>query len=239
MEETESGGDVFQSSKKNEDEKSNPQIPEEKAVLGQLNESSKYLHDLVKEMCGINDIRDGVPDHFHNAYNLLINEINRVWQHIYSHTNCNKPQITCTEDTEKEYEEPCITIHEKVTIPNRPECKYIGRILGPRGITVKQLEARTECRILIRGKGSIKNPQREALLRSRLGWEHLHEPLHVLISATDTSQERCLHKLENGVKSIQALLGDTNDEHKRCQLIQLAIINGTYRPTHYFLKKKS
>lgn len=41
-------------------------------------------------------------------------------------------------------------------IPQRPDCKFIGRILGPRGISVKQLEAQTDCRILIRGKGSVK-----------------------------------------------------------------------------------
>ena len=32
----------------------------------------------------------------------------------------------------------------------------IGRILGPRGISVRQLEDKFDCKVLIRGKGSIK-----------------------------------------------------------------------------------
>ncbi|VDN35669.1 unnamed protein product [Gongylonema pulchrum] len=122
-------------------------------------------------------------------------------------------------------------MEEKVPIPTQPGCKFIGRILGPRGMTVKQLETRTGCRILIRGKGSVKDPKREERLRNRPGWEHLAEPLHVLITATDYSREHCGHKLACGIRSIKALLTNTDDEFKRHQLVQLAIINGTYRPS--------
>ena len=45
---------------------------------------------------------------------------------------------------------------EKITVPESPNYNFIGRILGPRGISVRQLEAATGCGILIRGKGSVK-----------------------------------------------------------------------------------
>ena len=34
---------------------------------------------------------------------------------------------------------------------------FVGRILGPRGMTAKQLEQETGCKIMIRGKGSMRN----------------------------------------------------------------------------------
>lgn len=35
---------------------------------------------------------------------------------------------------------------------------FVGRLLGPRGNSLKRVEASTECRVLIRGRGSIKDP---------------------------------------------------------------------------------
>lgn len=35
---------------------------------------------------------------------------------------------------------------------------FVGRILGPRGNSLKRVEASTGCRVFIRGKGSIKDP---------------------------------------------------------------------------------
>lgn len=34
---------------------------------------------------------------------------------------------------------------------------FVGRILGPRGNSLKRVEATTGCRVLIRGRGSIKD----------------------------------------------------------------------------------
>ena len=47
-------------------------------------------------------------------------------------------------------------MHEKIYMADDPKLKLIGRILGPRGNSLRQLEAETECIIRIRGKGSIK-----------------------------------------------------------------------------------
>ncbi|GMT15832.1 hypothetical protein PFISCL1PPCAC_7129, partial [Pristionchus fissidentatus] len=122
-----------------------------------------------------------------------------------------------------------VTVQEKIPIPYSPRCNFIGRILGPRGISVKQIEGDTGCTILIRGRGSVKDPVREARLLNQEGYEHLTEPLHVLIKATDVCQVSAESKLRRGVSAISKLLIPMNDEHKRRQLVQLAIINGTYR----------
>lgn len=109
---------------------------------------------------------------------------------------------------------------------------FIGRILGPRGISVRRLEAETECKILIRGRGSIKDEKREQYLLSRNGggWAHLNDKLHVLLLAHDESDEkRCRNRLKSAIQVIQGLLVPTYDQWKKNQLIQLSVLNGTYR----------
>ena len=37
---------------------------------------------------------------------------------------------------------------------------FVGRILGPRGLTAKQLEQETGCKIMVRGKGSMRDKKK-------------------------------------------------------------------------------
>lgn len=37
---------------------------------------------------------------------------------------------------------------------------FVGRILGPRGMTAKQLEQETGCKIMVRGKGSMRDKKK-------------------------------------------------------------------------------
>ncbi|KAI1725100.1 KH domain-containing protein [Ditylenchus destructor] len=118
---------------------------------------------------------------------------------------------------------------QKVYVPKHPTYNFIGRILGPRGNSVRRLEEITGCRILIRGKGSVKDPSRERKLRRMPGWEHLKDSLHVLITADDINEHVCSTKLHRASIFIERLLTPAFDNYKRQQLIQLAIIRGTYR----------
>ncbi|CAK5036323.1 unnamed protein product [Meloidogyne enterolobii] len=103
----------------------------------------------------------------------------------------------------------------------------IGRILGPRGISVRQLEMLYGCKILIRGKGSVKDAAKEKRLRGKPEGRHLEEKLHVLVEVQDLTHEMCARKLANAKQCIEKLMVPVVfDEYKRQQLIQLAIING-------------
>ena len=42
----------------------------------------------------------------------------------------------------------------------------MGRILGPRGMTTKQLEQETGCKIMVRGKGSMRDKKK---VRRKIG----------------------------------------------------------------------
>ncbi|MCP9266434.1 hypothetical protein DINM_021989 [Dirofilaria immitis] len=193
-------------------------------------DSARYLDELIKDMRILDAIQVQHPNTLRHTYALLTTEIDRIWSLIYTRTLRDEQMLT--------FHHSQVTTNNGWTSNHDPRENYDSPT--PRlqidwtysrttGISVKQLEAQTECRILIRGRGSVKDARREARLRNRIGWEHLSEPLHVLITATDFSHDRCAQKLTNGIYNIKALLSSNDDEHKRRQLVQLAIINGTYR----------
>ncbi|ESR65990.1 hypothetical protein CICLE_v10009077mg [Citrus x clementina] len=53
------------------------------------------------------------------------------------------------------------TIRVDIPVEKYPNFNFVGRLLGPRGNSLKRVEASTECRVLIRGRGSIKDPARK------------------------------------------------------------------------------
>ncbi|VDK30243.1 unnamed protein product [Anisakis simplex] len=79
-----------------------------------------------------------------------------------------------------------IRLHDKVWIPqeDHPEINFVGLLIGPRGNTLKSLEADTGAKIIIRGKGSVK----EGKLGRREGpMPGENEPLHAYVTGTDTT----------------------------------------------------
>ncbi|OAF67214.1 KH domain-containing protein [Intoshia linei] len=82
---------------------------------------------------------------------------------------------------------------------------FVGRILGPRGMTAKQLEQETGCKIMVRGKGSIRDKKMESINRGKANWEHLNDDLHVLITVEDTNN-RADVKMQCAIREINKLL---------------------------------
>ncbi|CAD5206426.1 unnamed protein product [Bursaphelenchus okinawaensis] len=124
-----------------------------------------------------------------------------------------------------------IIVREKVYIPvdEYPDFNFVGRILGPRGMTAKQLEQETGCKIMIRGKGSVRDRSREAARRGKTEQE---DNLHVLIQCED-APNRARRRVDLAVKHVSKLLvpmQEGSDELKRKQLMELSLINGTYKP---------
>lgn len=48
-------------------------------------------------------------------------------------------------------------------ISSRCQFNFVGKLLGPRGNSLKRIEVRTGCRVFIRGRGSMKDPERVIL----------------------------------------------------------------------------
>lgn len=105
----------------------------------------------------------------------------------------------------------------------------IGRLIGPRGITIRQLEKDLGCKLFIRGKGCTRDDAREERLRGRSGWEHLDEPIHVVITIKADTEYNALEKIMHVKQQLQGFLENTDSELKRSQLMQLAVIEGTLK----------
>ncbi|KAK0407325.1 hypothetical protein QR680_019136 [Steinernema hermaphroditum] len=132
-----------------------------------------------------------------------------------------------------------VKIHKrtiKIPIPEHPDgYKYIGRILGPRGISIRAMERDTGCKIAIRGRGSLKDPEQEELLRNCRGYKHLKENLHVRV--TTEVDAGCSARLKAAEMLIRELLKPVDDNYKQEQMLQLSMINGTYRPGYSILQE--
>ncbi|KAF8391718.1 hypothetical protein HHK36_024027 [Tetracentron sinense] len=123
------------------------------------------------------------------------------------------------------------TIRVDIPLDKYPTYNFVGRLLGPRGNSLKRVEASTECRVLIRGRGSIKDPTREEMMRGKPGYEHLNEPLHILVEAElpaeiiDARLMQACEILEDLLKPVD----ESQDFFKKQQLRELAMLNGTLR----------
>lgn len=118
-----------------------------------------------------------------------------------------------------------------VPIDKYPNYNFVGRLLGPRGNSLKRFEASTECRVYIRGRGSVKDSIKEEKLKDKPGYEHLNEPLHLLVEA-EFPEDIVDARLDHAVSALEDLLkpvDETMDHLKKQQLRELAMINGTLR----------
>ncbi|CAN8305722.1 unnamed protein product [Cochlearia groenlandica] len=118
-----------------------------------------------------------------------------------------------------------------VPVDKFPSYNFVGRILGPRGNSLKRVELATHCRVFIRGRGSVKDTIKEEKLKGKPGYEHLSEPLHLLIEA-ELPEDIINSQLEHAVHFLESLLepmDESMDHYKRDQLKELAALNGTLR----------
>ncbi|XP_029927143.1 protein quaking-B isoform X1 [Myripristis murdjan] len=182
--------------------------------------NDKKLMSSLPNFCGI----------FNHLERLLDEEISRVRKDMYNDT------LNGSERRSSELPDavgPVVQLQEKLYVPVKeyPDFNFVGRILGPRGLTAKQLEAETGCKIMVRGKGSMRDKKKEEQNRGKPNWEHLNEDLHVLITVED-AQNRAEIKLKRAVEEVNKLLvpaAEGEDSLKKMQLMELAILNGTYR----------
>ncbi|KAH8310501.1 hypothetical protein KR044_001702 [Drosophila immigrans] len=196
----------------------------------QQQQSTQSIADYLAQLLKDRKQLAAFPNVFTHVERLLDEEIARVRASLFQINGVKKEPLTLPEP-----EGALVTLNEKVYVPVRehPDFNFVGRILGPRGMTAKQLEQETGCKIMVRGKGSMRDKKKEDANRGKPNWEHLSDDLHVLITVEDT-ENRAKVKLAQAVAEVQKLLvpqAEGEDELKKRQLMELAIINGTYRDT--------
>uniref|UniRef100_UPI00358EBC56 splicing factor 1 isoform X2 n=1 Tax=Myxine glutinosa TaxID=7769 RepID=UPI00358EBC56 len=128
-----------------------------------------------------------------------------------------------------DYKPPAQKISERIMIPQEehPDINFIGLIIGPRGNTLKKIEKECNAKIMIRGKGSVK----EGKIGHKPGQAMPgdDEPLHALVTAsTPENVRKAVDQIKNILKQgIEVPEGQ--NELRRMQLRELARLNGTLR----------
>ncbi|XP_016896574.1 KH domain-containing, RNA-binding, signal transduction-associated protein 3 isoform X2 [Cynoglossus semilaevis] len=176
-------------------------------------DNEKYMQELVAE-------KDSLDQSFQHSQRLLDQEIER------------------TQKDEGKEEEKFIDVvinknmklGQKVLIPVKqfPKFNFVGKLLGPRGNSLKRLQEDTLTKMSILGKGSMRDKEKEEELRQsgEAKYHHLNEDLHVLIEVFAPPAEayaRMGHALEE-IKKF--LIPDYNDEIRQAQLQELTYLNG-------------
>ncbi|XP_049871307.1 protein held out wings isoform X2 [Pectinophora gossypiella] len=192
------------------------------------NPSTQSIADYLAQLLKDRKQLAAFPNIFMHMERLLDEEIAKVRASLFQINGVKKEPLILPEP-----EGMVTTLTEKVYVPvkEHPDFNFVGRILGPRGMTAKQLEQETGCKIMVRGKGSMRDKKKEDANRGKPNWEHLADDLHVLLTVEDT-ENRAKIKLARAVEEVRRLLvpqADGEDELKKRQLMELAIINGTYR----------
>ncbi|KAF6020047.1 SF1 [Bugula neritina] len=128
-----------------------------------------------------------------------------------------------------DYKPPIVRVNDKVFIPqdDHPEINFVGLLIGPRGNTLKTLEKETGAKIIIRGKGSVKEGKIGRKDGQPLPGED--EPLHAYITANDPEfVKKAVAKIHEIIKEGIEIPEEKNDLRKQ-QLRELALLNGTLR----------
>lgn len=152
-------------------------------------------------------------------------KLNRERQEIISQIIKKNPAFKPPAD----YRPP--KLQKKLYIPMKeyPGYNFIGLIIGPRGNTQKRMERETGAKIVIRGKGSVK----EGRLQQKRDLKpdpSENEDLHVLVEA---ETQEALDSAAGMVEKLLQPVDEVLNEHKRQQLRELAALNGTIRDEEF------
>ncbi|XP_062539896.1 splicing factor 1 [Armigeres subalbatus] len=146
---------------------------------------------------------------------------------LITRMQCMNPEFKPPSD----YKPPVIRVSDKVLIPQEehPDINFVGLLIGPRGNTLKAMEKDTGAKIIIRGKGSVKEGKVGRKDGQPLPGED--EPLHAFITA---SNPEAVKKAVDRIKDVirQGIeVPEGHNDLRRMQLRELAQLNGTLRET--------
>lgn len=207
--------------------------PEIQALNARLLEISRLLQSGMMLDDRPEGMRSPSPEPIYDNMGIRINtreyrareRLNKERQDIISQLIRRNPSFRPPAD----YRPP--KLNKKLYIPMKeyPGYNFIGLIIGPRGNTQKRMERETGAKIVIRGKGSIK----EGRLQQKRDVKpdpSENEDLHVLVEA-DTQE--ALDAAAGMVEKLLQPVDEVLNEHKRQQLRELAALNGTIRDDEF------
>ncbi|XP_030374067.1 KH domain-containing, RNA-binding, signal transduction-associated protein 2 isoform X2 [Scaptodrosophila lebanonensis] len=138
------------------------------------------------------------------------------------------------------YSEKPIRVAQKVLFPIKeyPKFNFVGKILGPKGNTLRQLQEETMCKMVVMGRNSMRDHGKEEELRSSGNpkYAHLSRDLHVEISTVAPPAE-AYHRLGYALGEIRKfMIPDANDDIRLEQLREMDGKERMYKKSHHYSK---
>ncbi|XP_012288511.1 KH domain-containing, RNA-binding, signal transduction-associated protein 2 isoform X2 [Orussus abietinus] len=125
------------------------------------------------------------------------------------------------------YREKPIRVAVKVLVPVRehPKFNFVGKLLGPKGNSMKRLQEETMCKMAVLGRGSMKDRQKEEEYRQSLDpkYAHLSDDLHVEIAALAPPAEAHARIAFALAEVRKYLIPDSNDNIRQEQMREMEL----------------
>ncbi|XP_068893597.1 KH domain-containing, RNA-binding, signal transduction-associated protein 2-like isoform X2 [Tenebrio molitor] len=122
-----------------------------------------------------------------------------------------------------------IKVAVRVVVPVRdhPKFNFVGKLLGPKGNSLKRLQEDTMCKMAVLGRGSMKDRHKEEELRASGDpkFQHLSEELHVEISAFATPAEAHARIAYALAEVRRFLVPDYNDDIRQEQMWEMQVLS--------------
>ncbi|XP_055904567.1 KH domain-containing, RNA-binding, signal transduction-associated protein 3 isoform X2 [Eupeodes corollae] len=174
-----------------------------------LNEmATKYIQDLMGE-------KSRMENQYPLAQKLIDDALEKV------HTT---GRIPTREQYADVYQQKTIKLSQKVHVPIKDKkFNYVGKLLGPKGNSLRRLQEETQCKIVILGRFSMKDRAREEELRNSTDtkYAHLNLPLHVEISTIAPPAEAYARVAYALAEIRKYLIPDKHDDIRQEQLREL------------------
>uniref|UniRef100_A0A1A9W3P4 K Homology domain-containing protein n=1 Tax=Glossina brevipalpis TaxID=37001 RepID=A0A1A9W3P4_9MUSC len=127
------------------------------------------------------------------------------------------------------YKQKPMKLTQKVFVPIKqyPKFNFTGKILGPRGNSLRRLQEETQCKIVIKGRNSMRDRAKEEELRNSADpkYAHLNKDLFLEISTVAPPAE-CYFRVAYALAEVRKyLIPDKNDEVSHEQLRELMEMN--------------
>lgn len=178
---------------------------------------SEYVKELLKEKLLLN------PDQHGNAMRLLDQEVSKAQAQTGKPL---KPESRYVDI----YKEKPIKVVSKVLVPvkEHPRFNFVGKLLGPKGNSLKRLQEETMTKMAILGRGSMRDKAKEEELRNALDpkYSHLNDDLHVEIQALAPPAEAYARIAFALAEIRKYLVPDVNDEIRQEQLREIQQFGG-------------
>ena len=171
--------------------------------------SGQYIKELVEERDSLN------PNRYSHAIRLLEDEIYRLRITDNDEKYTNYSSSMYGETPKKHYNEEIVELSEKIIVPvnKYPNYNFVGKILGPKGSTLKAIQASSKTKIYILGRGSTRDKEKEeeCIESDDPKYEHLKEPLHILIRS-EASKGQAHAQLAAALAEVKKYMMPENDK---------------------------